>query len=534
MSDDKDKVKPALPPLDSEVATVATDPFSSVFMGILRTNDPLLLERGLQGSEAHELYRDLRRDGKVFSGLQKRKLAVVGSDWTVEPVADTPAGKADAAVLDDVLGTFGFDQLCSGLMDALLVGWQPAEVIWTLRDVVHEGKARQMVVPERVVRRSHRRFVYQQQDDKAPELRLLTRANMQTGEPVPERKFIVHRVNAEDDNPYGIGLGLQLYWPTFFKRKGVLAWTKFLDRFGQPIPHGQYPPSATPREKATLFDALRAMTSDGMLMTPQGVEIALLESKLSGNATPHQAHVEFMDDWIMEVILGQSPRGKSGGAMAAASNEREDVRLELSQADSDLLSETLNGTLIKWICELNGLEPCLVYRRIEKEEDLKAESETDKNVAALGFEMSEEGARSKYGEHWSRKKTPTPAPPGQGGLLPPGASGKLFPDLPADERAKLQGKEAPASFAEGDPGGPDAIDRLVSDELGQWREVVEPMAAPLRELLTTAAAEGLTAAQLLERLPELLGQMDDGPLVERLTGMAYTARLAGHGGGERA
>ena len=37
--------------------------------------------------------------------------------------------------VDDVLGTFGFDRLCNDLMDALLVGWQPAEVVWTLKDV---------------------------------------------------------------------------------------------------------------------------------------------------------------------------------------------------------------------------------------------------------------------------------------------------------------------------------------------------------------------------------------------------------------
>ncbi|WOP15775.1 DUF935 domain-containing protein [Ottowia sp. SB7-C50] len=511
MSDTQDR-KPELPPLDSEVATQASDPFSSVFMGLMRTNDPLLVERGLHGSEAHDLYRDLRRDGKVFSGLQKRKLAVVGRDWTVEPVTESNQGTRDAALLDDILGGFNFDQLCSGLMDALLVGWQPAEVVWTLKDITHDGTSRQMVVPARVVRRSHRRFVFTQEEDQAPELRLLTKSDMQRGVPVPARKFIVHRVNAEDDNPYGTGLGLQLYWPVFFKRKGVLAWTKFLDRFGLPIPWGKYPTSATPREKGTLFEALRAVSNDGMIMTPEGTMIELLESKINGSATPHQAHVEFMDDWIMEVILGQSPRGQNGGALAAAAKEREDVRLELSQADSDLLSETLNDTLIKWICEYNGLQPCLVYRRVEKEEDLKAESETDKNVASLGFQMTEEGAQSKYGQHWVLKSAPSlPPTTGQGN------------QQPAD----------PASFAEGGAAAPDAIDHLVATELGQWRQVVEPMAAPLRALLEQAAAKNLTAGQLLEQLPQLMASMDDAALVDALTNLAYTGRLAGNAGGEQ-
>jgi phage gp29-like protein len=507
-----DTETPAPPSLDSEVASQAQDPFSTVFMGILRTNDPLLIERGLQGTEAHELYRDLRRDGKVFSGLQKRKLAVVSREWTVEPAVASEQGAKDAEMVDDILDGFAFDQLCNDLMDALLVGWQPAEVIWTLRDVeVDEGNGvtRQMVVPARVAKRSHRRFVYVQDEGKPFELRLLDRSDMQRGLALPQRKFIVHRVNAEDDNPYGTGVGLQLYWPVYFKRKGVLAWTKFLDRFGLPIPWGKYPTSATPREKGTLFDALRAVSNDGMLMTPDSTGIELLESKLTGSATPHQAHVEFMDDWIMEVLLGQSPRGASGGALAAASVEREDVRLELSQADSDLLSETLNSTLIKWICEYNGLQPCLVYRRVEKEEDLKASSETDLNVMALGYQMSEDGVKAKYGQYWERAPAPTAAPS-------PGAD-----------------NGQPASFAEGDPAAPDAIDRLVSSELAQWRDVAEPVAAPLRALLQRAAADGLTAGELLERLPDLLAQMDDGPLAQSLTKMAYAARLAGNAGGEK-
>lgn len=508
MSNDKDQKKPPLPPLDSEVASQAQDPFSTVFMGILRTNDPLLLERGLQGSEAHELYRDLGRDGKVFSGLQKRKLAVLSRPYTVEPQFDSAAGRTDAAIVSDILKGFSFDKLCGALLNALLVGWQPAEIVWTVKDVQTAGGRRQLVVPERVPRRSHRRFVYVQDEGKPFELRLLARSDMQRGIAVPDRKFIVHRLDAEDDNPYGTGLGLQLYWPVFFKRKGVLAWTKFLDRFGLPIPWGKYPTSATPREKGTLFDALRAVSNDGMIMTPEGTMIELLESKLSGSATPHQAHTEFMDDWIMEVILGQSPRGKSGGALAAASNEREDVRLDLSQADSDLLSETLNGTLIRWICELNGLEPCLVYRRIQKEKDTKAESETDKNISELGFQMTEEGVKTKYGEHWVRK-APAPSP---------------TTGLPVVNNGQTP------NFAEGDPAALDAIDRLVDGELQQWEATMEPMVAPLRELLDRASAEGWTAQQVIAALPTVLPELDPSKLVASLTSAAFAARLAGDAG----
>lgn len=82
------------PEMDSEIANRRVDPFETSFQGVIRTNDPLLLERG--GDAAFELYRDLKRDGKVFSGLQKRKLAVISKPWQVEPVHDGAAGRADA------------------------------------------------------------------------------------------------------------------------------------------------------------------------------------------------------------------------------------------------------------------------------------------------------------------------------------------------------------------------------------------------------------------------------------------------------
>lgn len=498
---------PPMPPLDSETATVANDPFLSLFMGVLRPNDPLILERGLDGSQAFELYRDLRRDGKVFAGMQKRKLAVVGRPWTVTPVSDDAAAVADAEVVSDILRGFSFDALCANLIDALLIGWQPAEIVWTLKTITTGGRARQLVAPARVVKRAHRRFVYVQEAGQPAELRMLTKEHMQRGVELPARKFIVHRVNPEDDNPYGTGLGLQLYWPTYFKRKGVLAWTKFLDRFGLPIPWGKYPAAATPREKGTLFDALRAVSNDGMIMTPEGTMIELLESKLTGGATPHQAHVEYMDDWIMEVILGQAPRGASGGALAAAANERQDVRLELSQADSDLLSETLNATLIKWICELNGLAPCTVYRKIEAEEDTRAKSDTDRNVAAMGWRLTPEAVKERYGEGWE----PAPAPP-------PGATPFGAPSSFAEPSKTPTAGHLPAPQA-------DAMDKIIAEELANWQPLADPMVAPVQALMDTAAREGWTAAELLKRLPEVLDRMDADALAQALTRTAFAARI---------
>lgn len=429
--------KAAKPELDTEFANRAVDPFESNYMGVLRTNDPLLLERG-QGSIA--IYKDLLRDGKVFGCLQKRQLGLVACEWTVAPIKDSPKGAADAEAITAMLKAINFDELCKQLLKANLLGMMVAEIIWTVRDG--------FIVPARIVMRAHRRFVFVQGDpNMPPELRLLTRENMTTGVPVPARKFIVHRVNADDDNPYGNGLGLQTYWPVFFKRAGIVAWNKRLSRSGSPIPWGKYPSNSGPKEKRTLMDALRAMSNDGVLMTPAGMDITLLESKLAaGSMSSERELALYMDDWINQVWMGEEPRGDSGGAQAAAAKEREEVRLGLIKADSDLLSETLKEQLLDPIAYYNGFEPCTVYRTVKAAEDLKASSETDKNVADLGFEPSEQYVQERYGSGWMRKP---PAPPALPALGAPGAPAVAFAEPTAlDGQAAIDQAVAAVTDAE--------------------------------------------------------------------------------------
>lgn len=497
--------KPAAPELETEVASRLRDPYEQTYLGVLQTNDPLLLEKGDPNGE---IYRDLKRDGKVFACVQKRKHALVGEEFQVVPVEEGDAQSKDAEIVSSILKRCAFDQVCMDLLDALLRGYAVSEIIWTVRDGYY--------VPARIVKRAQKRFRYVLDEAGVPQLRMLTREAMTTGVELPDRKFIVHRVNPEDDNPYGTGLGLQLYWPVFFKRKGIVSWNKLNDRFGAPTPWGKHPRNAGPKEKATLFAALKALSNDGVVMTPEGAAIELLESKMSGTVTTQQALCAYMDDWIAEVILGQEPRVSGGGAMAAASKERTNVRLDLVQADSDLLSATLNETLIKWICELNGLAMCQVSREIAEEEDKKAESETDKNVSEMGFELSEEAVREKYGEGWSKKKTPAAPPP-------------TLPVKPAPAGDAPQGDgEGTANFAE--MAGMDAIDVLVAEALGDWQGMLAPMVDPIQRALDEAIAAGETADQFLARLPALLEQMNPGALLKALTNAALTSRLAGNAG----
>ena len=487
------------PQLDTEIASRLLDPFETLYMGLVRTNDPLLLEKGSAASGA-DLYRDLKRDGKVFSALQKRVLALVGRPYQVVPVQDGGRGKADAEVLQDILKRSGFDKLCSELLEALLTGAAINEIVMTIRD----GRYEVARAPQRALRR----FAFVQPDDGGPpELRMLTRANLLTGEPLPPRAFVVHRVNPQDDNPWGLGLGLQLYWAVFFKRKAMISWNKLNDRAGVPVPWGKYPRGAGPKEKGTLFDALKALSNDGVIMTPEGTMIELLESKLaSGSITSQQALCEYCDDWIDAVLLGQEVRSKSGGALASASKERSSVRLDLVQADSNLLSETLNATLIQWLCELNGLVPCTVERVIKEEEDLKKSADTDKVVSDMGFELDEETVHARYGEGWRKKAAAPAAPP-----LAPGAGAGDAPPGAAAEPKPGAVQFAEAAQRDGQAAIDAAIDAVDDAELqAAMRGLLDPLMAAIDAADTyedaLAAAEAAYPRMDKARLQSLLAR----------------------------
>jgi Protein of unknown function (DUF935) len=496
------------PELNTEVANRLRDPFENLFNGLVRTNDPLLLERGQAGNN-YELYKDLKRDGKVFSGLQKRKLALISRPWKVDPVEDGPQGQKDAEIVQAMLKRLMFDKVCSELLDALILGFVPAEVVWTERD--------NMIVPKRIVKRAQRRFVYVQTDpNAAPELRLLTAQNMLTGEALPQRKFVVHRVNPEDDNPYGTGLGLQLYWPVFFKRKGILSWNKLNDRFGSPTPWGKYPNGAGAKEKGTLFDALKAMSNDGVLMTPDGMSIELLESKLTGSISTQKDLCAYMDNWISEVILSQESTSRTG-ATGAAANEREDVRLDLVQADADLLSDTLNSTLIEWICEFNGLTPCTVSRVIKKPEDLLSASQTDVNIASLGFKPTLESIRARYGEGWDVAPPPAPAPANHF----PGI-GNMVGSAPGTPGAPPQAK--PTSFAEPTPAKPSLPTDPIATSMGKAGDAV------LADWMVKIAAMVQAAPNpdaLRDQLVNAYGGLPTGQLQQIMALAFAAAELAG-------
>mgnify|MGYP000551371425 CR=1 FL=1 len=248
-SDLKDTLHPVVGrPMTVEVATARKD--IDLFAGWAgRMENPDVVLRQESQGRGVRLYEELERDWQVFSMLQTRSLALQACEWQVEPASDKRADRKIADFVEEVLKQANFDGLTDALMQAILTGYKPVEVMWEVRD----GQVR---IAELRGRRPSR-FVF----DMDERLRLLTPERPVDGEPVPERKFIVWSYGGHDANPYGRGLGHQCYWPVWFKKNAVRFWMIFAEKFGAPTPVGKYPPGMEER-KETLLAALDAIQQE--------------------------------------------------------------------------------------------------------------------------------------------------------------------------------------------------------------------------------------------------------------------------------
>lgn len=483
--------------LTSVIATVQRDITHPYFTTVLRQTDDTLLQRG--GNKGLKLYDEIERDGKVFSALQKRKLAVIGRPWQVDPATDSARDKAAAEMVKRNLTRINFDTFTLDALDAILKGFSVNEIIWAI-----DGNE---YVIDKIMPRNQRRFTF----DLNYKVRMLTWEQLMIGEELPERKFIVHSFGGKDGSPFGLGLGTRLFWPAFFKRQDISSWLVFLDKFASPTSVGTYPSGAPASDIDALMDALQAIAQDTGIAIPQGMEVKFLEAARSGGSDAYERMARYMDEQIEEIVLGDSGGKQSGGAMAAAAITKKEVRIELVKADADLLSDTLTNTLSAWLVELNmpGAGIPRISRIVEEPTDLVAKSERDKNIFAVGYRPTLKYIHETYGGEWeyvpaATAKAATQIIPGEDIENP------TFSEADLTQLAKQIALEA-------------TLTKTVDDKAGKLQPLMVQLISPLIEALKNASSFEEAFTLVAEAFPK----MDTGKLEELLGQAEFVAQTIG-------
>lgn len=328
------------------------------------------------------VFRALEADDEVAAGLQKRKAVVIGRRWEISAGADTPAGHAAAELVRTALFNLNVEQLIGSCLDALLMGVSIVEVIWT------EAPGG-VLVPLGTKHRDALRFTFHDAEPE-PELRMRTRAHPQDGEVVPERKFIVHRHNSRYSNPWGEGLGPVLFWPVFFKRRGIAFWLGALERLGQPTTIGRYPAGTPEAEQKKLLKVLATIGTEAGAILPQGMTVELLEGLREADMEGYERLARYMNGQIALAICGATLESRS---------HLRSVH-QLAMVDAAQLATTLYRTLLRWIVELNMQGAPVPFIRWDFTDPRASakRAEVDVILARIGYRPTAARARDRYGE----------------------------------------------------------------------------------------------------------------------------------------
>lgn len=365
--------------------------------------DPFMLQQPtdsvlqLRGGGDYKIYKEVLRDDQVASCFAQRRLAVIAKELQVDAGGTSRADKKAADFMSEQIKAMAFDNATDKMLFGVYYGYAAAEIMW--------GRDGTNIIVDKLKVRDRVRFGF----DGFGSLRLKTFAQPD-GELLPDRKFWHFSTGADhDDEPYGLGLAHWLYWPVFFKRAGIQYWMVFLERFGQPTTVGKHPTNATPDERRKLLDALEAIATDTGITIPQGMEISFLEAARSGTAD-YVKLCEYMDTAIAKIILGQTASTQGTPGRLGNDELQGDVRADLIRADADLVCESFNQTVVKWLTEYNfpGAKQPRVYRVTDEDEDLTRKAERDSKIHAMGFKPTLKHIQDEYGGDWVEKNHPTP------------------------------------------------------------------------------------------------------------------------------
>lgn len=366
-----------------------------------------------------EDYRRLERDPKVAACLQIRTAAVTHRDCVVIPGGSEEVDlRAADFVREQLLANDGR----SGLLDiftppmlaqSLLLGYSVSELMWERNS---EGQA---VIGEVMVRDIDR-FEFRRPEKPVKgaflhfrhHLHFDSKDTKQRDKPLPDRKFFVFTYGSRIGNPYGLGLGIKLWYPVFYKRTIYSHWNQYAQRYADPIPYMELDQGAmrdalnrsltqsdldeSGEEADKLIKGLRRGTS---AVLPSYMRPNFLEPSRSGTTSTYKELIEVYDTAISETILGNLNAGSSQGLSGAPAGNDEHIRAEIARADGEAFQTQVNSTIVKWLTELNfpGAKPPQIWRDFTPQEPLSDRAQRDSTLLQLGYRISPEAVAKIYG-----------------------------------------------------------------------------------------------------------------------------------------
>jgi phage gp29-like protein len=475
------------------------------------------------------------------SQVQTRRLAIEGVDISFEVPKGVPTKIADAVermvVETDLAAAAGM------LTDGIAKGFAVVEPIWDYVDGLMQ--------PVEYRWRDQRYFQF----DRAgmTQLRLASDASLD-GDPLPATAFICHLPRAKAGIPIRRGFARAAAWAFILQSFALKDWAAFAEIYGVPMRVGKYHAGASGTDKATLLRAVASIANDAAAIIPQGMEIEFIGVEGSKGEAVFGALLEYLDRNVSKLVVGQTMTADDGSSMAQAKVHNE-VRLDILRADCRQTASTLNRFLRLFVAVNFG--PQDVYPKLQmlvaEPEDVTALTTAVAAMMPYGFRVKQRELREKMGlsepdegDELLAPQRPPEVDAGDDEKRPPLKSTEnrqrnralnlaetrhtaaLLATSAHSCRCSACGGQANLSADAVDLPPPRVdveaeLEHLVDDTLSEWREMTEPMLAPL----LAAVEKAKDFDELIALLPAAAKGMDCRRLAEQLAQLGAIARGLG-------
>jgi SPP1 gp7 family putative phage head morphogenesis protein len=471
------------PPPRDNMAAFNTDPFNArrflaPFLTELINQENVTLRRERSEDQHYAypygLFDEMRdKDVHLSALVDLRKQAVLDCERTFTPADETPQAKQLAEWAEWAVDQIGLDDgqdwrsVTDALLDSVGYGYRVCEYLWNTATFDREYWIADALVPRRP-----RRFTFGSKGEL-----MLIGENMKA-EPAPPYKFVVARLYAADDSPWGDPLLARAFHLWRFKKYVTAYWIAYCEKFGQPLITATLTDSfsGNDKDRKDLENALGGIQQEGYLIIPPGVKLDSIEFARQDSKDLYQSFMLWADRQLSKLWVGatmvmeESLHGTQAMSKVLVDQFHRKVR-----SDAKAVSKVWTKSILSTLIEVNfgpdavKLTPTMELN-IREEEDLELESKIDEFLLNAGLQLLKSEVYQRYRRELPKadvaeedilEKKPQPQPlqlvqfpgqqpqqqdkPAKGKGKLPSSNEPATGDKPKDEPGKQR------SFAEANP-----------------------------------------------------------------------------------
>ncbi|MES2692781.1 MAG: DUF935 family protein [Verrucomicrobiota bacterium] len=298
------------------------------------------------------LWQKIRdRDDTVKAVVEKRELSASLLNWEILALDDSPEAEQHKQALEEfyngLTATHALDRNTRGGVSLLVRQMMHAQGHkWAVHEIVWQPGAPALTAEFRFI-------PLQFFENRTGALRFLRTELALEGEELDEGGWMVTA---------GAGLMEATSIAYLFKQLPLKDWLIFCEKAGIPALHGKTDAQPGTKEWDDFRDALANFGVDWALVTSLQAQVAPVDLKTSGQL-PHPLLVDRMDRAIARLWRGADLGTVSREGQSVGSNPQESETDILEAADAQLVSETLQHYVDRWVIRHRfGAEPLASFQ----------------------------------------------------------------------------------------------------------------------------------------------------------------------------